>query len=140
MKMTGVDNIFQIAGRSLGAQQVRLNTIASNLANAGAKVGSKAEAYQPLKAVFEAVMSDRVGNIGLAGVEVAAVVALQRDPKRIHEPDHPLADEEGFVYESAVNVQEELVEMMEASRQYQNNLKVVSTIRTLMLRTVDMGK
>jgi flagellar basal-body rod protein FlgC len=71
---------------------------------------------------------------------VLEVVSLDREPQRVHEPGHPLADEEGFVYVASVDTNEEMVDMLEASRQYQNNLEVVTTLRTLMMRTVDMGK
>ena len=71
---------------------------------------------------------------------VRDVIALDREPLRVHEPGHPLADEEGYVYIAPVDVNEEMVDMIEASRQYQNNLEVVTTMRTLMMRTVNMGK
>ena len=73
-------------------------------------------------------------------MDVKEIVTLDREPQRVYEPGHPLADEEGFVYMPPVDMNEELVDMLEASRQYQNNLEVLTTMRTLMLRTVDMGK
>ena len=79
-------------------------------------------------------------NAERASVEVREVISLNRDPQRVHEPGHPLADDEGFVYVAPVDVNEEMVDMLEASRQYQNNLEVVTTLRTLMLRTANMGK
>ncbi|MEK9691788.1 MAG: flagellar basal body rod protein FlgC [Alphaproteobacteria bacterium] len=135
-----IKNIFDITARSLSAQQVRLNTIASNIANAHTKVGDPAKAYRPLKPVFESVMSDKQGEDGLATVDVSKIVALNRAPTKIYEPANPAADKDGFVYESPVNQEEELIEMLDASRAYQNNLEVISTMRTLMVRTIDIGK
>ena len=135
-----IKNIFDIAGQSLSAQQVRLNTIASNIANAHTKVGDPEKAYRPLKPVFEALMSANTGETGISTVGIAEIVALKRVPEKIHEPDNPAADKDGFVYQSPVNQEEELVEMLDASRAYQNNLEVISTLRSLMVRTIDIGK
>ena len=68
------------------------------------------------------------------------IVALEREAEKLYEPGHPNADADGFVYKAPINSDEEMVEMMEASRQYQNNLEVLSTMRALMMRTIDMGK
>ena len=138
--MAELKNVFDIAGRSMAAQMVRLNTVASNISNADARAGSAEGAYRPLRPVFQTVFQDGMRNARRASVEVRDVVALNRDPQRVHEPGHPLADKEGFVYVAPVDVNEELVDMLEASRQYQNNLEVVTTLRTLMVRTVNMGK
>ncbi|WP_439138693.1 flagellar basal body rod protein FlgC [Planktotalea sp.] len=138
--MSDIKNVFDIAGRSMAAQMVRLNTVASNIANAEARAGSAEDAYRPLRPVFQTVFEDGMRNAERASVEVRDVIALDREPLRVHEPGHPLADEEGFVYIAPVDVNEEMVDMIEASRQYQNNLEVVTTMRTLMMRTVNMGK
>ena len=135
-----IKNVFDIAARSLSAQQVRLNTIASNIANAHTKVGDPAKVYRPLRPVFEAVMNDKQGQDGLATVAIAEVIALNKAPTKIYEPANPAADKDGFVYESPVDQEEELVEMLDASRAYQNNLEVLSTMRSLMVRTIDIGK
>ncbi len=138
--MSDIKNVFDIAGRSMAAQMVRLNTVASNIANADARAGSAEDAYRPLRPVFQTVFDDGMRNAERASVEVRDVISLNREPQRVHEPGHPLADEEGFVYIAPVDVNEEMVDMIEASRQYQNNLEVVTTLRTLMMRTVNMGK
>jgi flagellar basal-body rod protein FlgC len=138
--MSDLKNVFDIAGRSMAAQMVRLNTVASNIANAEARAGSAEDAYRPLRPVFQTVFEDGMRNAERASVEVRDVIALDREPLRVHEPGHPLADEEGYVYIAPVDVNEEMVDMIEASRQYQNNLEVVTTMRTLMMRTVNMGK
>ena len=138
--MAGVKNIFDIVGRSMGAQMVRMNTIASNLANLESKAGSAEEAFKPVRPVFKTVFSDNYAEDGIATVDALRVVALDRTPERIYEPGHPNADGNGYVYKSAVNSDEEMVEMLEASRQYQNNIEVLSTVRALMMRTINMGK
>jgi flagellar basal-body rod protein FlgC len=124
----------------MGAQMVRMNTIASNLANLESKAGSAEEAFKPVRPVFETVFSDNYAEDGMATVDALRVVALDRTPERIYEPGHPNADDTGYVYKSAVNSDEEMVEMLEASRQYQNNIEVLSTVRALMMRTINMGK
>jgi len=138
--MTDVKNIFDVVGRSLGAQMVRLNSIASNLANMESKAGSAETAFKPLRPVFETVFSDNYSKNGIATVDVVEVVPLDRKPELIYAPGHPNADAQGYVYKSPVNSDEEMVDMLEASRQYQNNLEVISTVRTLMMRTINMGK
>lgn len=135
-----VKNIFDVASSAMSAQMTRLNTIASNMANADAVSATSDGAFRPMRPVFEAIYSDQMGRDGLATARVRDVVSLDREPAKSFRPDHPLADEEGFVFESTVNHDEEMVEMLEASRQYQNVLETVSTLRTLMARTVKMGQ
>mgnify|MGYP000465109405 FL=1 len=138
--MTGVKNIFDVVGRSMGAQMVRLNTIASNIANMESKASSAEEAYKPIRPVFKTVFGDNYEKMGVASVDAERIVALNREPEKVYEPGHPNADAKGFVYKAPVNSDEEMVEMLEASRQYQNNLEVLSTVRALMMRTMNMGK
>ena len=138
--MAGVKNIFDVVGRSMGAQIVRMNTIASNLANMESKASTSEDAFKPIRPVFETVFSENYNENGIATVDAMRVVALNRNPERIFEPGHPSADESGYVYKAAVNSDEEMVEMLEASRQYQNNIEVLSTVRALMMRTINMGK
>ena len=138
--MSDIRNIFDIAGRAMSAQMTRMNTVASNLANANSLAGSKEEAFRALRPVFATEFSDQMKSNGVASVNVDGIVQLNRAPDRIYQPDNPIADKDGYVYQAAVDTDEEMVEMLEASRQYQNNLEVVSTLRTLMARTVNMGK
>ncbi|MGB0557786.1 MAG: flagellar basal body rod protein FlgC [Paracoccaceae bacterium] len=138
--MTGVKNIFDVVGRSMGAQMVRLNTIASNIANMESKASSAEEAYKPIRPVFKTVFGENYEKMGVASVDAETIVALNREPEKVYEPGHPNADANGFVYRAPVNSDEEMVEMLEASRQYQNNLEVLSTVRALMMRTMNMGK
>ena len=138
--MADIKNVFDISGRAMAAQLVRLNTIASNLANAGNLASTQEEAYRSLKPVFETKYSDEVRKNGIATAQAVDIVESNRLPEKLYMPDHPSAGRDGFVYSAAVNIEEEYVEMMEASRQYQNNVEVITTLRTLMMRTISMGK
>jgi len=138
--MSDIKNVFDISGRAMAAQLVRLNTIASNLANAGNLASTQEEAYRSLKPVFETKYSDEVRKNGIATAQAVDIVESDRLPEKLYMPDHPSAGKDGFVYSAAVNIEEEYVEMMEASRQYQNNVEVITTLRTLMMRTISMGK
>ena len=138
--MADINNVFDISGRAMAAQLVRLNTIASNLANAGNLASSEDEAYRSLKPVFETKYADEVRKNGIATAQAVDIVETNRLPEKLYLPDHPSADNNGFVYSAAVNIEEEYVEMMEASRQYQNNVEVITTLRTLMILTISMGK
>lgn len=134
--MSGPMSVFDIAGRAMSAQLVRLNTTASNLANAGAVAGSRAGAYRALRPVFGVVE----GSPGMATVRVDQVVQAPIEPTRRHDPNHPLADANGDVWEAGVDSTAELIDMVEASRQYQNNVQVLQTAKTLTLDTLRLGQ
>jgi flagellar basal-body rod protein FlgC len=134
--MSGPMSVFDIAGRAMSAQLVRLNTTASNLANAGAVAGSRAGAYRALRPVF----SVEEGSPGMATVRVDRVVQAPIEPTRRHDPNHPLADANGDVWEAGVDSTAELIDMVEASRQYQNNVQVLQTAKTLTLDTLRLGQ
>ena len=129
-------NVFDIAGRAMSAQLVRLNATASNMANAGSGTGSEATAYRAIKPVFRSVTQQP----GVSTVKVEQVVSSDAKPVRRHDPNHPLADKNGDVWEAAVDSSAELVEMIESARMYQNNVQVLQTAKSLMLDTVRMGK
>ena len=135
-----IKNIFDIAGRAMAAQMVRLNTISSNLANAGATTGDPETVYKPLKPEFKTQYSESVKKNGISTVNVSKVVELQKEPFKIFDPNHPLADKDGYIYKAPINVEEEMVDMMDASRQYQNNVEVVTTLKALTLKTINLGK
>jgi flagellar basal-body rod protein FlgC len=139
MTMADIRNVFDVGARALSAQMVRMNTVASNLANADTVSTTKEGAFRALRPVFETTYADAMGDVGLATSDVADVVMLDRVPEREFRPDHPAADKDGFVWKAAIDPDEEMVEMVEASRQYQNTLETMSTLRTLMARTVQMG-
>ena len=129
-------SVYDIAGRAMSAQLVRLNTTASNLANAGTISGSKDGAFRALKPVFQAVGE----RPGVATVKVNSVVASNTQPTRRHDPDNPIADKNGDVWESGVDGAAEMVEMIETARQYQNNVQVMQTAKTLTLDTLGLDK
>ena len=138
--MSDIKNIFDIAARGMSSQMVRLNTVASNLANSRTVASSDAEAYKAIKAVFKTVYADDVQRTGVSSVDVYEIVEVDRPAEKSFQPGHPKADKDGFIYTAAVNVEEEMVEMLEASRQYENNVEMVSTLRGLMMRTINIGK
>lgn len=129
-------NIFDIAGRAMSAQLVRLNATASNMANAGNVTGSEAEAYRAIKPVFRSVTE----KPGVSTVKVESIATTDAKPVKRHDPNHPLADKNGDVWESAVDSSAELVDMVETARMYQNNVQVLQTAKSLMLETIRMGK
>lgn len=126
-------NLFTTVQRGLSAQMVRMNAAASNLANAGSVAGSEAEAYRPLRPVFSEEF-DRAS--GLATVRVAGVFRSDAAPVKLHDPNHPLADDDGNVWQAPVDETAEMVEVMEASRHYQNLLEALQTAKQLMLETM----
>ena len=134
--MAGPMTVFDIAGRAMSAQLVRLNTTASNLANAGSVSATRDGAFRALKPVF-APVGDRPG---VATVGVSRVVQADVEPVKRHAPGHPLADENGDVWEAGVDTAAELVEMVESARQYQNNVQVLQTAKTLTLDTLRLGQ
>ena len=132
--------VFDIAGSAMSAQSVRLNTTASNLANANTAAGSADEAYRARQPVFQTVMNQQAMDNSSAGVRVANVIESQAAPMRVHQPGHPAADEDGYVYMSNVNAVDELVNMISASRSYQNSVEVLNTSKELLLRTLTLGQ
>ena len=135
-----IKNVYHIAKRAMGAQLVRMNAIASNLANADNIASSPADAYKPIKPVFETKYFDVIKKKGISTVDAVTVKQMNEEPIKEFKPGHPLADENGFIYRAPVDSQEEYVEMLEASRQYQNNVEVITTIKSLMLKTANLGK
>lgn len=138
-----LDNIFGIAGSALNAQTVRMNTTASNLANAGTVAGSDKDAFRGKRVSFKTIMETLPNGNDLANKGGVKVSAISDDPKsisRMSDPGNPAADKDGYVYLSNVNEMSEMVEMMAAARSYQNNVEVVNTARQLMMRTLDIIK
>lgn len=129
-------SVFDISGRAMAAQLVRLNTTASNLANANSVSTTKEGAFRALKPVFKTVN----GGEGIATVQVSHVVASQTDPTKRHDPGNPLADKNGDVWDAGVDQATEMVEMMETARQYQNNVQVLQTAKSLTLDTLRLEK
>ncbi len=146
-------NVFDVAGSGLAAQSMRLNTTASNLANAESVANDPAKAYHARVPVFAAVMREfGAGGYGMetvantfdsqasSGVRVLGIVESQAPIARRYEPGSPLADKEGYVYTSNVNTIEALTDMISASRTFQSNVEVINTSRDLLLKTIAMGR
>ena len=130
-------SIFQVSGRAMSAQLVRMNTTASNLANAGSVASSPDTAYRSIKPVFRTSF-DKAS--GMSTVDVESVVTAGDAPTKRYDPANPMADKDGNVWESAVDETRELVDMMETSRSYQNNVEVMQTAKSLILDTLKLGK
>jgi flagellar basal-body rod protein FlgC len=136
-------SIFNVAGSGMAAQSLRLNTVASNLANAESVSGSPEGAYRAREPLFAAVHRQQSGgNDGDAGqgVQVLGVTASQAAIPQRYEPGNPLANADGYVYGSNVNPVDELVNMISASRSYQNNVEVMNSAKQLMLKTLTLGQ
>lgn len=125
--------LFSLTTRAMSAQLVRINAATSNLANAGSVASSEAGAYRPIRVVFAAEL-DRAS--GLVGVSAQGLVRANEAPIRRHDPTHPLADKEGFVFAAPVDETAEMVEIMEGARQYQNLVQALQTAKQLMLETL----
>jgi flagellar basal-body rod protein FlgC len=130
-------SIFGVSGSAVSAQSQRLNVVASNLANVDAVAGPDGKVYKGRQVVFETVLMDSQAS---AGVKVRDIKENQEPGKRVHDPSHPMADAEGYVTHSNVNAVEEMVNMISASRSYQNNVEVMNTSKTLLLKTLQMGQ
>lgn len=129
-------NVFQIASSALAAQSQRLNVTASNLANADSATGPDGTPYRAKQVVFQA----QTAANGLAGVKVAGVVEDPSAPRRVYDPKHPAADGQGYVTLPNISVVDEMVNMMSASRSYQSNVEVMSTAKSLLLKTLSLGQ
>ena len=130
-------NIFQVSGRAMSAQLVRLNTTASNLANAGGTASSEAAAYRTMKPVFRTQFDQASG---MSTVNVEQVVTAGEGPTKRYDPGNPMADKDGNVWENAVDETRELVDMLEATRTYQNNVEVMQTAKSLITDTLKLGR
>lgn len=137
MTMAQPLTIFDVAGRAMSAQLVRMNTTASNLANAGGVASSEADAYRSIKPVFK-TSYDKAS--GLATVDVSQVVTAGPAPTKRHDPSNPMANADGDVFESAVDETREMVDMLETARNYKNNVEVLQTAKSLILDTLRLGK
>lgn len=132
--------VFDVAGSALSAQSVRMNTTASNLANANSVSSSDGETYRARQPIFEAVLQDATGNSSSVGVAVKEVVESQVPLQSRYEPGHPMANEDGYIFMPNVNVVEEMTNMMSASRSYQTNVEMINTAKQLALRTIQLGQ
>ncbi|MGH8175209.1 MAG: flagellar basal body rod protein FlgC [Steroidobacter sp.] len=132
--------IFDVAGSGMSAQSVRLNTTASNLANADSVTGDPTQVYRAKHPLFEAIRTGLGANASTSGVAVRGIVEDKAPPNARYEPGNPLADAKGYVYAPNVNTVEEMVDMISASRSYQNNVEVMNTAKEMMLATLRLGQ
>ncbi len=130
-------NVFNIASSSMAAQSQRLNVVASNLANADSATSSTGEPYRSRQIVFS---TQQIADKGASGVKVAGIVHDASPMKRIYEPKHPMADAGGYITMPNVNVVDEMVNMMSASRSYQNSVDMMNTTKTLLQKALTIGQ
>lgn len=136
--------IFDVAGSAVSAQSQRLNVVASNLANVDTVAAPDGQPYRARQVVFQTVLLGVARNPesaqANAGVMVSTVTESPQPGRRVRDPAHPNADADGYVTYSNVNAVDEMVNMISASRSYQNNVEVMNTARTLLLKTLQMGQ
>jgi flagellar basal-body rod protein FlgC len=132
--------IFNVSGSAVSAQSQRLNVVASNLANADTVAGPDGQAYKARQVMFQTQLMGAGQDPGAAGVRVAQITEDQTQGRRVHDPKHPQADAQGYVTYSNVNSVEEMVNMISASRSYQNNIEVMTTAKSLLLKTLQLGQ
>lgn len=132
-------NVFSLAGSAISAQNVRLDLIANNLANAESVAGSPEDVYRAKAPIFQAVFDEAMGSQGVA-LRVVGIAEDQTPPQKQYAPDDPLADENGYIYMPNVNAVEEMSNMMSASRAFQINVEMMSTSKELLLRTLSIGQ
>ena len=138
-----LDRIFNIAGSAMNAQTTRMNTTASNLANAGTVTGKENEAFRAKRTVFKTILESQQKSHEQGFAGGVRIEGIQDDPspiRKMSEPANPMADKDGYVYLANVNEMTEMVEMMAAARSYQNNVEVVNTTRQMLMRTIDIIK
>ena len=130
-------NVFNISGSAMSAQSQRLNAVASNLANADSATSTNGTPYKAKQVVFEAMPSS---SPDANGVKVLKVIEDSSPPRVVYDPKHPLADEKGYVTMPNVNVTEEMVNMISASRSYQDNVETMNAAKTMLLKTLTIGQ
>ena len=133
-------NVFDVSGSALHAQTIRLNTTASNMANANTVSSSIEKTYRARHPVFAPLLGDMADQQQGVGVKVLGIVESNAPLKREFNPDHPLADEEGFTTLPNVNMAEEMANMISASRSYQSNIELMNSAKQMMLRTISLGQ
>lgn len=134
-------NVFDIAGSALSAQSVRLNVTASNLANINSISSSSGSTYRARQPVFQPIYDSLMrSDASVIGVKVTDIIESQAVLRQEYRPDHPYANEEGYVFLPNVNAIEEMANMISASRAYQNNIEVINASKEMLLRTLSIGQ
>ncbi len=135
-----VFKVFDVAGSGMSAQMLRLNTVASNLANAESITTNKEDVYQARHPVFESIMQEVGNGDQMATVKVSQIVEEETAAIPHYRPNHPLSNAEGYVYSPNIDTVGEMADMISASRSYQNNVEVLSTAKEMILRTLQLGQ
>ncbi|ACT50026.1 MULTISPECIES: flagellar basal body rod protein FlgC [Methylovorus] len=130
-------NVFNVSGSAMSAQSQRLNAVASNLANADSATSANGQPYKAKQVVFSATPTN---NAAVSGVKVQQVIEDPSPPKVVYDPKHPAANAQGYVTMPNVNVTEEMVNMISASRAYQNNVETMNAAKTMLLKTLTIGQ
>ncbi|WAJ69428.1 flagellar basal body rod protein FlgC [Catenovulum adriaticum] len=141
--MSSLFNVFDISGSAMSAQSVRLNTTASNLSNANSVSSSVDETYRSRQPVFAAEMSraqNNMDNTENVGVKVLGIVESDKPLQVEFNPNHPMADKNGYIYKPNVNVMEEMANMISASRSYQTNIQIADAAKKMLSRTLRIGQ
>lgn len=138
--MSNMFKVFDVSGSALTAQSVRLNTIASNMANAQVASTTEEGAYRSKQPVFQTVMDQLNPSSSTMPVRVMDIVESNAPARAKYEPAHPQANEDGYVFMPNVNMVDEMANMISASRSYENNVEVMNTTKQLLLRTLQLGQ
>jgi flagellar basal-body rod protein FlgC len=137
--MSGISSIYQITGTALNSHSKHLDMIAENMANSQVVAGSEDTAYRALRPVFAPIMQQTLDGEVNGGVQVDSIAQSKAEVEKQRMPEHPLADKDGYIYLSNVNMVEEMTSMIQASRSYQANIEVMNTSKDLMMRTLSLG-
>ena len=135
-----LNNVITIAGSGMSAQSVRLNTTASNIANAENTAGNENDVYKAKQPVFSALLTEKPESNGLNGVRVSRIVESNSPAQKRYEPGNPQADKDGYIYMSNVSLIEEMANMISASRSYQNNVEVMNSAKQMLMSTLKLGQ
>ena len=133
-------NVFGISGSALQAQTLRLNTISSNMANANSVSSSIDKTYRARHPVFAPMVKEFENEKKASGVKVLGIVESKKPLRTEYNPDHPLSDEDGYIFMPNVNMVEEMADMISASRSYQSNVEVMTTAKRMLMRTLQLGE
>ena len=135
----GISSIYQITGTALNSHSKHLDMIAQNMANSQVVAGSEDSAFRALRPVFAPIIAGSMNGDEVRGVQVDSIAKSQAEVEKQRMPEHPLADNDGYIYLANVNMVEEMTSMIQASRSYQANIEVMNTSKDLMIRTLSLG-
>ena len=137
------ENIMGIAGQAMDAQTIRINAAVSNIANADTQAGSPDDAFKAKRVVFKSILASEVNQDRgdpVGGVRVSEIAEDEKPAPAIYKPNHPDADENGYIYTSNVDVMTEMVDITAASRSYESVVEASNTAKRLMMRTIELLK